>query len=155
MISHCNNTLPRGVVYWTIRPLRQFAPWGPRDCLRAILRAAYFQCIPTRGSVLIFLFPEMGIWVERWLGSVDSVKFNTLPLRKKECILTSYHKDYIIHNPGIFLSIFIHQRSVNPKSSNISIMKQTQIQPTFQNILCRFCSSHLPHQQCFVSTDTK
>ena len=31
----CNNTLTRGGVYWNIRPLRQFAPRGLRDCPRA------------------------------------------------------------------------------------------------------------------------
>ena len=31
----CNNTLPRGGVYWNIRPLRQFASRGLRDCPRA------------------------------------------------------------------------------------------------------------------------
>ena len=32
---YCNNTLPRGGMYWKIRPLRQFAPQGPRDYPRA------------------------------------------------------------------------------------------------------------------------
>ena len=44
--------------------------------------ADQFQCIPPRGSVLTFFFqreryPKLH---PKWLGSIDSVKFNTLPL---------------------------------------------------------------------------
>ena len=62
--NDCNNTLPRGGVYWKIRPLQQFAPRGGEareiargQCrgLRGILRRI-FQFIPSRGSVLLFFF---------------------------------------------------------------------------------------------------
>ena len=56
-------------MYWKIRPLRQFAPQGPRDCLRAISSAEgcilprehIFQFILTRGSVLPFFFQNGSI----------------------------------------------------------------------------------------------
>ena len=51
----CNNTLPRGGMYWKIRPLRQ--SWGSRG--------ANCQFIPTWGSVLPFFFPERK-WIENY-----------------------------------------------------------------------------------------
>ena len=78
----CNNTLPRGGVYWKIRPLRQSR--GPRgaNCRGGRI----FQFIPTRGSVLPFYFPEQecirnyssnsrGVWTK--------YKFSTLSLYKR------------------------------------------------------------------------
>ena len=77
----CNNTLPRGGVYWKIRPLRQFAPRGLRDCPRAILgaegcklpRGAYFPIHPDSRQCIVILFSRAGVY---W----------KLPFQQPECI---------------------------------------------------------------------
>ena len=62
--SNASYTLPRGGMYWKIRPLRQYAPRGPR--YQAISRekgcfaeGRIFQLILTRGNVLPFFRAEV------------------------------------------------------------------------------------------------
>ena len=60
VMSHVGNSLwkkewPRVGMNWKIRPPRQFAPLGPRDCLRGRI----FQNTPPIGSALLQCFAKI------------------------------------------------------------------------------------------------
>ena len=74
------NSLPRVRMNWKIRPLRQFAPLGPRGVVfsnASLLLAVYYYNVALGEEMYCKLHPN-------WLGSIDSVEFNvTLSLWKR------------------------------------------------------------------------
>ena len=70
----CNNILPRGGVYKKIRPLRQFAPRGPRAILRA--GGAYFPSHPDSRQCIAILIYRAGVYWKfhpKGLGGIGSI----------------------------------------------------------------------------------
>ena len=88
----CNNTLPRGGMYWKIRPLKQFAPRGPRDCRGVqIAEGSVFSNPSQLEAVYCHSFLQSRGVLEINLQIILAVyKFNTLPLYKKECLFTIF-----------------------------------------------------------------
>ena len=80
--NNCNNTLPRGGVYWKIRPLRA------EGC--KLPRGAYFPIHPNSRQCIAILFSRAGVYWKlpfKQPGLLTVYKFNALPLYKKECKL--------------------------------------------------------------------
>ena len=79
-------------MYWKIRPLKQFAPRGPRDCRGVqIAEGSVFSNPSQLEAVYCHSFLQSRGVLEINLQIILAVyKFNTLPLYKKECLFTIF-----------------------------------------------------------------
>ena len=86
----CNNTLPRGGIFWEICPLRRFAISRAERC--KLPRVAYFPIHPDPRQCIAILFSKGGVYWKlhpKEPGSIDSISIQYTPALQKECYLVS------------------------------------------------------------------
>ena len=92
-LRHCNNTLPRGGMFWKISPLRQSR--GPRGANCRAREGGVFCCFPihsdSRQCISIFFFKSRSALEITSRVVLTVHNFNTLPFYKKELPIPTPH----------------------------------------------------------------